>query len=307
MTTLISIVSPVYKAEEIVDKLVERVSAEVSKITEHFEMILVEDGSPDSSWQKIVENCRRDKRVKGIKLSRNFGQHYAITAGLDHAKGDWVVVMDCDLQDRPEEIAKLYAKAQEGYDIVFARRRYRQDNFLKRFLSRLFYKVLSYLTDTAQDSAIANFGIYSKNVVQVLRGMREHIRYFPALVRWIGFKTGCVDVVHARREMGETSYSFRKGLNLALDVMLAFSEKPLRLAVRVGILISLTSFLYALYIVVRALWGTTSVIGWPSLIVSIWFLAGIIIFILGVVGLYVGKVFEQVKNRPLYVIEEISE
>lgn len=177
-TPLISIVSPVYKAEKIVDILVKRIKEEVSKITENYEIILVEDGSPDRSWEAIERNCMEDKRVKGIKLSRNFGQHYAITAGLDHAKGEWTVVMDCDLQDRPEEIINLYQKALEGYDIVLARRHKRQDSFLKRTFSWLFYKILSYLTGTKHDPAVANFGIYHKKVIQAVSQMRESIRYF---------------------------------------------------------------------------------------------------------------------------------
>lgn len=299
---LISIVSPVYKAEKIVDLLVQSICNEVSKITENFEIILVEDGSPDNSWAKIEENCQKDKRVKGIKLSRNFGQHYAITAGLDHTQGEWVVVMDCDLQDRPEEIPNLYNKAQEGYDVVLARRYQRQDSFFKRFFSWAFYKTLSYLTGVKHDAAVANFGIYHQKVIQAVCQMRESIRYFPTMVRWIGFKQTKLDVEHAERQEGKTSYNLKRLLNLALDIILAYSDKPIRLVIKAGFVISFMSFIFAVSIVIRYFLGEIAVSGYASLIVSIWFFSGLIMMTLGVIGLYIGKTFEGVKNRPIYII-----
>lgn len=300
---LISVVSPVYKAEAIVDLLVERLTYELSKITENFEIILVDDCGPDNSWAKIQKNSLMDKRVVGIKLSRNFGQHYAITAGLDHAKGEWVVVMDCDLQDRPEEIIKLYNKAQSGYDIVLARRYQRQDSILKKLSSKLFYKILSYLTGAKQDSTIANFGIYNRKVIEAVSNMRESIRVFPIMVRWVGFKSIAIDVVHAERAEGKSSYNFNKLFNLAIDIMLAYSDKPLRLTIKLGLLISFTAFLFTLYIVIRAISGGYTVLGYASIISSIWFLSGLIVFVLGVMGLYIGKIFQGVKNRPVYIID----
>ncbi len=304
MKPLFSIVSPVYRAEKIVDTLVERITTEVSKITENFEIILVEDGSPDDSWQKITENCQKDTRVKGIQFSRNFGQHYAITAGLDQARGEWVIVMDCDLQDRPEEIIHLYTKAQEGYDVVLARRHQRQDTFLKRFFSWAFYRVLSYLTGVQHDPAVANFGIYHQKVIEAVCQMRESIRVFPIMVRWVGFRQTKIDVVHAEREEGKTSYNFKRLLNLALDIILAYSDKPIRLTIKAGFFISLLSFVFAVVIVVRYLLGIIEVAGYASLIVSIWFFSGLIMMTLGVIGLYVGKTFEGIKNRPIYIITD---
>ena len=211
----ISIVSPVYKAENIVADLIKRVVIEVSKITDDFELILVEDGSPDKVWQKIEQQCQLDKRIIGIKLSRNFGQHYAITAGLDFASGDWIVVMDCDLQDQPEEIVKLLSKAQEGFDIVLAQRENRQDSFFKKTYSKLFYRTLGYLTGSEQDESVANFGIYSNKVISEIVKMRESIRYFPTMVKWVGFKVTKVTVEHAERIEGKSSYNLKKMLNLA--------------------------------------------------------------------------------------------
>lgn len=304
MQPLISIVSPVYRAEKIVDKLVERISEEVSKITENFEIILVEDGSPDDSWEAIERNCQKDTRVKGIKLSRNFGQHYAITAGLDAAKGKWIVVMDCDLQDRPEEIINLYTKALEGYDIVLASRHQRQDTFFKKLFSKLFYKVLSYLTGTEQDPTIANFGIYSNKVIDSISKMRESIRYFPTMVRWVGFCRIKINVEHASRDEGSTSYNFSRLFNLALDIILAYSDRPIRLTIKLGFIISFISFCFAIITILQYLLGVISVSGYASLIISIWFFSGLIMTTLGIVGLYVGKTFEGVKNRPIYITEK---
>jgi dolichol-phosphate mannosyltransferase len=212
--------------------------------------------------------------------------------------------MDCDLQDRPEEIPKLLSKAYEGYDVVLARRAIRCDGWFKRMSSRMFYGVLEWLTGVKQDPAIANFGVYSDKVIAAINSMPETIRYFPTMVRWVGFKTETVDVEHAGREAGETSYNLRKLLNLALDICLAYSDKPLRIVVGTGFVVSLIGFAFAAYTAVLALEGKIAVLGYASLIVSFWILAGLIIFIVGVVGLYVGKAFEGIKGRPAFIVAE---
>lgn len=300
----ISIVSPVYRAENIVDKLVEEIIRFITPITRDFEIILVEDGSPDNSWQKIEENCKKNTRVKGVKFSRNFGQHYAITAGLTRAEGEWVIVMDCDLQDRPDQFAKLYEKAQEGYDIVFARRILRTDGFLKKLSSKLFYRVFSFLTDTKQDSSIANFGIYHRKIIVAILSMKDHIRYFPTMLQWVGFKKAYVDVEHGEREEGKSSYSWKKLFQLAWNNIIAFSDKPLRLTIQFGLLISILSGLVGFFYVLRYVFGKITVSGFASIIISIWFLSGIVIFILGMLGVYLSKVFEKVKDRPNFIIDE---
>jgi dolichol-phosphate mannosyltransferase len=300
----ISVVSPVYRAENIIAELVRRLLVELSKITNDFEIILVEDCGPDNSWLKILEETKKDARVKGIKLSRNFGQHHAITAGLDVSSGDWIIVMDCDLQDRPEEITHLYNEAQKGFDIVFARRAERQDRFIKTFTSKMFYKVFSYLSGIEQDGTIANFGIYSRKVINSINSMRESMRAFSPMARWVGFKKTAIDVTHAERFEGNTSYSWNKLINLALDIAIAYSDKPLKLAIKLGFSISLFSLLYAIYNVFAYMTGIITVNGYASIIISIWFLSGLIIFILGIVGLYIGKTFEGMKQRPLYLIDE---
>ena len=273
-------------------------------ITREYEIILVDDGSPDGSWAEIERICAQFPEVIGVKLSRNFGQHYAISAGLKRARGKWVIVMDCDLQDQPSEIPKLLAKAKAGFDVVLARRVLRQDWWFKRVGSQAFYMVLGYLTGTKQDPLVASFGVYSHKVVAAINTMPETIRYFPTMVRWVGFRSISVGVAHAARPNGNTTYNFRKLINLALDICLAYSDKPLRLVVTTGFFVSVIGFVFAAFTLVKALRGEIEVLGYASLIVSMWVLSGLIIIIVGVVGLYVGKSFEGVKGRPAFVIAE---
>ncbi len=303
-TPLISVVSPVYGCKDCLIKLFERLKETLTKITSDFEILLIDDASPDNSWKVIEALCVEDKRVVGIRLSRNFGQHYAITAGLDHARGKWIVVMDCDLQDKPEEILKLYEKAQQGYEIVLGKRYDRKDNVLKELSSKIFYKILSYLTDKKQSEKIANFGIYHKKVIYTIKTMRENLRYFPVLVRWTGFKSIEIDVEHTKRPYGKTSYSFGKLFDLAFNIVIEFSDKPLRVAVKLGLFISFVALIYAIVVIVRVLIGNVTVEGWSSLIISVWFLSGLMIFIMGITGIYIGKTFDEVKKRPIYIITE---
>ena len=300
----ISVVSPVYRAEKLVKPLVYRLKQILDATGLNYEIILVEDGSLDHSWEAVRLECEPLSKVTGLRLSRNFGQHYAISAGLSRARGSWVVVMDCDLQDRPEEIPRLLQRANEGFDIVLARRSERQDGFLKKLSSRLFYYVLSYLTGTKLDATVANFGIYRSNVITAITTMPESIRYFPTMVRWVGFKSTTIDVAHAARPEGASSYNWSRLINLACDIALAYSDKPLKLAVKTGVLISATGFGFAGYTIVQALRGKITVLGYSSLIVSVWVLAGLIILINGIVGLYVGKIFEGVKRRPAFIVSE---
>ena len=300
----ISVVSPVYGCKECLGALCERVAATLAPITDDFEIILVNDACPQGSWEHIQALALQEPRVKGINLSRNFGQHYAITAGLDHAQGDWVVVMDCDLQDKPEEIAKLYAKAREGYDIVFGQRVERQDSFLKKLTSRLFYRVLEYFTDTEHDKTIANFGIFSHQVIETVNRFREQNRSFPLFVKIAGFKRTQIPVEHDDRLYGKSSYNFAKLVNLAIDSIVAHSNKPLRLFIQFGFFIALGSMGYALWLVLSYFLYGDIAEGWTSLMVSMFFMFGLLFGILGILGLYIGKIFDEVKGRPLYIIQE---
>ena len=301
----LSVVSPVYRAEGIVGELVRQLHEQLSAITDDYEIILVNDSSPDNSWLSIVDECRKDKRVKGINLSRNFGQHYAITAGLQYAAGEWVVVMDCDLQDRPDEIPNLYRKAKEGWDVVYARRIDRQDHFVKRMSSKVFHSLNSYLSGIKSDSTIANFGIFNFHVIGEYNNMKEVARSFPSLVEHLGFKKTTLDVKHADRYEGKTTYSFGKLLHLTADVILSNSNKPLKLTVKLGFIISIIAFLLALYNVIAHAAGIITLEGFTTTIFSIWFVGGLILFVLGIVGLYVGRIFDQVKGRQLYIIRDV--
>lgn len=300
----LSVVVPVYKAEGCLEELYQRLKIVLEAVTVDFEIILVEDCGGDCSWSIIIDLAQRDPRVKGIQFSRNFGQHYGITAGLDRCDGDWVVVMDCDLQDRPEEIPRLYAKAQEGFDVVLARRGVRQDPPLKRLTSWLFYRLFSYLADIEYDGDSGNFRIMSRKVVMNFRRMREQLRFFGGLVQWMGFPTASIEVEHAERFEGKSSYTFKRLWKLAVETIIAYSDKPLRIAVRLGLLMAFFSFCYGSYILSRALLYGSPIPGWNSLIVSLYFIGGIIIFILGIMGIYLGKTFNESKKRPLYIVSK---
>ena len=300
----LSIVSPVYHGEKMVEQLVERISKSVSTITPDYEIILVNDASPDNSWLKIKELCANNNRVKGINLSRNFGQHYAISAGLSLCSGEWIVVMDCDLQDRPEEIPHLYNKAQEGFDIVYARRVVRHDGFFKRISSKIFHSVFDWLSGIKTDSSISNFGVYNKIVIDEYNKMGEVARSFDSLIKYLGFNTAAVDVQHDSRGDGKSSYTLKKLLSLSFDVMISNTNKPLKMAIGFGFFMSFISFCLAVFNVIAKYVGNIGVEGYTSTVFSIWFVGGILLMMLGILGLYVGKIFDQVKQRPIFVIRE---
>ncbi len=302
----VSVVTPVYRAEGCLRELYNRLVAALGSITQDFEILMVEDCGGDGSWEIICDLAKSDSRVKGLQFSRNFGQHYGITAGLDYCDGDWVVVMDCDLQDPPEEIPQLYAKAQEGYEVVLARRTKRSEGPVRRAASWLFYWIFSWLTDTNYDGVAGNFRILSRKVVSQCRTMREQLRFFGGLVHWMGFATASIDIQQAPRAQGRSTYTVAKLWKLAIDTIIAYSDKPLRLAVRFGLLMSLLAFSGGLYILVRSLLYGSPVVGWSSLFVSLYFLSGIIISILGIIGIYLGKTFDETKKRPLYVVSELT-
>lgn len=304
MTTKISVISPEYKGAAMVSDLVRRIKDSVTPISEDFEIILVNDASPDDTWTEILKVCSDDPRVKGINLSRNFGQHYAISAGLQHAKGEWIIVLDCDLQDQPEEIPNLYAKAIEGYDIVYAQRAERKDGFFKKLSSHLFHKVFDWLSGAKTDETIANFGIYHSKVIKEYNKMPEVARSFGSLIKYLGFRQTAITVSHAERAEGKSSYTLHKLMKLSFDVIIANSNKPLIMAVKLGFIISVLSFLLAVYNIIAHLVGIIKVAGFTTTVFSIWFVGGIILLVLGILGLYIGKIFDQVKGRQLFVIQD---
>ena len=300
----ISVVVPLYRTEACIDELYRRLVATLETLTPSFEIILVNDGSPQDDWRVMRTIADADPRVKAINLSRNFGQHYAISAGLEYAAGDWVVVMDGDLQDPPEAIVTLYEKAMEGHDIVFGRKPTRNHSAFRRFASRSFTKILGFLMDEKLDNAVTHFSIVSQAVIQNVRRFGERNRSYAFLLRWLGFDVAYVDVWHQPRFAGTTSYTFARSMRLALELVVSQSDKPLRLSIKFGFVTAVAAFIYGVYQIAGYLFWRAPVTGWTSVIVSIYFLSGLLFIALGVVGLYIGRIFEESKGRPLYVVRE---
>lgn len=297
----ISVVVPVYGCKAALPELHRRLTETLVQITPDYEIILVNDACPQNSWEEICKLCEKDPKVVGLEMSRNFGQIKAITAGLDYSTGDWTVVMDCDLQDRPEEILNLYNKAQEGYDVVFARRKERKDTAMKKFVSNCFYKLYSYASGGNYDPALCNFSISSRKVIDSYCSMREEHRAFVIYVKWLGFRQTALDVDHNERFEGKSSYNFKRRMKMAMDILTSQSDKLLRLTAGAGMGIAACSFLVMLFHVVRYFFAHIA-LGWTSLIAAIFLTGGLTIMSIGVVGLYVGNIFMQVKERPLYVV-----
>ncbi len=301
----ISVVLPVYKCGECVAEMHRQLVAAIEPLTPSFEIVFVNDGCPANSWAAVQEAAALDSRVKAINLSRNFGQHYAIAAGLHYCSGNWVVVMDCDLQDRPAEIPKLYRKAQEGYDIVYALRHERQDRWTKRMLSRMFSTVYNLLSDVKLDPKACNFSIVSRQVIDSYCRLKELNRSYHLMLRWLGFRATYVSVEHAERFAGKSAYNLRRGFTLAIESITSQSNKPLILSIRMGFLMSGMALLLGLFLVLRYLMHGVGVAGWTSVIVSIFFTGGLMLANMGILGLYLGKVFNEVKERPLYIVRDV--
>lgn len=244
--------------------------------------------------------------ITAIRLSRTFGQHFAITAGLEFASGEWAVIMDCDLQDRPEEIAKLLAVAEQGNDVVLARRMERNHGLTKRLLSRFFYEVYHLLSGHRMEPTVGGFRIMRRNVVDAYCSMREASRLFSGMVQWLGFKTAYVEVEHAARYEGSSSYNFRALFRLAINGIVAFSNRPLYFSVAVGLIMSLLAVGFGFYVLIWYLVDrAVGVPGWMSLVTLTTFIGGLILLNLGILGIYVGRIYDQTKGRPLYVVDKI--
>lgn len=300
----LSVVSPVYGCAGCLESLHERVAHAAAQLGVTHELLLVCDASPDDAWCRMQELAAQDSRVRCLRLSRNFGQHAAISAGLARARGDWVVVMDCDLQDPPEAIPALYRRALEGVDAVIAQRIRRKDSLAKRALSRAFYAVLSWLTGETFDPRTANFGVYSRRVVNAVLALPESGRFFPLLIRWAGFPRATLPVEHAGRAEGKSGYRLGALLRLALEVITSHSDRPLRLVAKMGLAFGLTAFVFVAVSVYRYLAGDIAVAGFTSIIASIWLVGGATITSLGIVGIYVGRIFNETKRRPHFVVAE---
>jgi glycosyltransferase involved in cell wall biosynthesis len=302
----LSVISPVYKAEKLLYQLVEEIEKSVSQLTSDYEIILVEDNSPDQSWQIIQQISRNNPNVTGIRFSRNFGQQEALHAGMKYATGDFIVTLDCDLQDNPSEIIKMKNKVDEGYDIILAGRIDRKDDFLKKIFSKLFYRVLNYLSEIKIDPSVSNYVFYRREALDALLSMGDYFVYYPFMVNWIGFRKFVLPIEHQERmDKIKSSYSFKKRFKLAFHTIISFSDKPLRIVLRLGVFIVFLSLLFAVILSIRYLADDQRVQGWMSVFLSLWLIGGLIISVLGMVGIYVGNTFEKVKSRPNFIIREI--
>ena len=301
----ISVVAPIFNESELINEFTKQVTTELEKIHPDYELIFVDDGSTDNSWEIIQELVRRESRILGIKFSKNFGHHYAITAGLNNSNGEWTIVMDSDLQDRPQVIPKLIDKALEGYDVVFVSRVDRPESLVYKVTQKMFYSTLNLLSGLKLDSTQANFSVLNRKVVEAFKQFPEQARFYGSTVKWLGFKRTSIKAQHGIRYSGSPSYTFKKRLTLASDIILSFSDRPLKFAIGLGTGISTLSVLVGGWILLRSLIGNYAVQGWSSLIVTIFFSTGVILIILGINGIYLSKIFNEVKSRPLYIIESI--
>jgi dolichol-phosphate mannosyltransferase len=300
----LSVVVPVFNEGTLIPELVKRIKTSTKLITEDFEIIVVDDGSTDQTWELIEKEVKDEGRIKGIKFSRNFGHHYAITAGLHNSTGDWVVVMDGDLQDRPEVIPDIYKKAMEGFDVVFVSRQNRPEKIVYRVVQKIFYKLLVTLSGIKFDSTQANFSIISKKVVQAFKMFPENARFYGSTIKWLGFKTSFVRADHGTRHSGKPSYTLQKRIKLASEIILSFSDRPLKASILFGLCMSAASIIFLSVVIIRANYIGFEMIGWASIVSVILFSTGVILIVTGIASIYLAEIFRQVKNRPLYVIEK---
>jgi polyisoprenyl-phosphate glycosyltransferase len=301
----LSVVVPVYACSGCLDALYERLTKSVSQITDSYEFVLVDDRSLDDGWSVLERLARRDTHVRAFRLSRNFGQHAAITAGLSKARGDWVVVMDCDLQEAPEDIPRLWAAARTGYDVVRTARRGRHHPRLKRWASRV-YRRLTLDTDTPPD--YSTLSLISRRVVDAFLRLRDKDREYMIALDWLGFDATTVEIDHAERHEGKSAYTLGRLIRVAMDGMFFRSTVLLRLVVLVGFVVALAGIVLAAFeIIDYFVEPHRTVPGYTSLAVLLLVLAGFIIVSVGVVGLYVGRIFEQVKDRPVFLIDAEAE
>lgn len=299
-----TIVAPVYNESDGLQALYDRLKPVLTQLAGHdWEIVLVDDGSRDASWQIISALHSADFRVVGLRFSRNFGHHMALTAGMDAARGERIVTMDSDLQDRPEEIPKLAAKMDEGYDLVYATRMNRQHSQQKQLASRTFMWLLNAMADTTYPITGAVFRLMNRRFLNELNQLRERHRLFTGLTAWLGFRQATVEVEHAERYAGATNYTPAKMLKLSIDSITSFSAKPLYYVVYVGLFTSMLAALFTIYTVIRYFMVGFATLGYASIMSAVTFLGGLILVVLGIMGQYIGRIFEEQKNRPIYIIE----
>lgn len=303
----LSIVVPVFNEEMIIEQLVKRMSDAAKSITDSYEIIFVNDGSKDSSLEKLKLACARDSKLHYITFSRNFGHQIAITAGMDYAKGDAIVTIDGDLQDPPELIAEMYKQYQDGYKVVYAKRSKRKgETFFKLFTAKMFYRLMARLVSFEIPLDVGDFRLISRDVLEYLKQMKEYDKYIRGQIAWLGFKSTYVMFERDERKFGTTNYPFKKMLRLAFNGITAFSDSPLKMATSMGFIVCIISFLIGMYALYAYFMDARTVPGWASTIISITFLGGVQLLSLGIIGEYISRIINNVRNRPLYVIDKTT-
>tara|TARA_Y100001949_G_scaffold120613_1_gene102585 strand:- start:1542 stop:2537 length:996 start_codon:yes stop_codon:yes gene_type:complete len=302
----ISLLIPAYNEEQVLEYLFPRLNALAQSQKEYaFEFLFINDGSKDATLDIIKEYAEKDTRVSYINLSRNFGKEIGMVAGLDHAKGDAVVVIDADLQDPPELIPEMISLWEEGYDDVYAKRRSREgESWLKKFTSKQYYRLLQRVTRVPIQEDTGDFRLLDRRVVEALKQFRESQRNAKAMFSWVGFHKKEILYDRDPRAAGETKWNYVKLIELALDGITSFTTAPLRLSTYAGIIISGLTFIYLVVLVVRTIFFGTDLAGYPSMMAVILFLGGVQLISLGIIGEYVGRIFNETKGRPLYFVEE---
>lgn len=303
----LSIVVPVFNEELIIEELVKRMVSTAESITENYEVIFVNDGSRDSSLIKLKEHCASNPRVHYISFSRNFGHQIAITAGMDYAKGDAIVTIDGDLQDPPELIKEMYQQYKDGYKVVYAKRSKRKgESFFKLFTAKMFYRLMARLVSFEIPLDVGDFRLISRDVLEYLKNMREYDKYIRGQIAWLGFKSTYVMFERDERKYGKTNYPFKKMLRLAFNGITAFSDSPLKMATNLGFIVCIISFLIGVYAVYGYVVEKNTLPGWASTIVSITFLGGVQLLSLGIIGEYISRIINNVRDRPLYVVDQTT-
>lgn len=307
MSCKLSIAVPLFNEESVVPELVARLRAIIDSLDgDQHEVVLVDDGSSDRTREVVLHCIKGDSRFCILGLSRNFGHQAAITAALDHCEGDYVVVLDGDLQDPPEAIPELLSEARAGFDVVFVRRQNRKESLPLRLCYGAFYRLLWHLAEFPIPLDAGDFSIMSRRVVEHLRGNREHRRFVRGLRAWIGFRQKGISLSREARRHGDSKYSWYKLLRLAADGVFSFSTTPIRMATALGVLSTIISAAYVLYAVfVRILVGQ-SPSGFTAIVVLMTFFFGLQVMLLGILGEYVGRIYEEVKGRPLYIVDSLQ-
>lgn len=308
MSIRYSIVVPVYNEESVIRFTYEQLTQVMRQIGEPYELIFVNDGSRDDSYLILDELALSDASVVVLDFSRNFGHQVAITAGMDYARGQAIVVIDADLQDPPTLIVEMIAKWREGYDVVYAKRVARKgETWFKKASAALFYRLLRRLSDIDIPLDTGDFRLIDRQVADQLLAIREKSRFVRGLVSWVGFKQVAVEYERDERLYGETKYPLKKMIKLSLDGLTAFSTKPLKITSYLGILSSIAGFLYALYVLYLRLFTSETIAGWTSVILIQLIFNGVILIMLGIIGEYVGRVHDESKGRPIYIVRKPRE